>query len=105
MTRAWRSCGRFTMTGRSEDAAYTSKDEYMFGDEMLVAPVTAAADKASGPGDGEGVAAEWRVDRVADGEAFRRASDGERSFSIDQVPVYLQRRGDCSDAAADALYG
>ncbi len=31
-----------------EDAAYTSKGEYVFGDQMLAAPVTAPADKVTG---------------------------------------------------------
>jgi alpha-glucosidase len=73
-----------------EDQAYQSKDEYMFGDQMLVAPVTAPADKASGlateklwlpPGD-------WL--ECPTGKHLRGGVTVERSFSIEQIPVYLR---------------
>ena len=40
-----------------EDAAYASKNEYIFGDQMLAAPVVAPADKVTRPGHGKGLAA------------------------------------------------
>ncbi|MFP5204964.1 MAG: TIM-barrel domain-containing protein [Acidobacteriota bacterium] len=72
------------------DDAYTSKDEYMFGNQMLVSPVTQAADKASSlaaesiwlpPGD-------W-IERPT-GRHFAGPARIQRSFSIDQIPVYLK---------------
>jgi Glycosyl hydrolases family 31/Domain of unknown function (DUF5110) len=70
--------------------AYTSKGEYLFGDEMLVAPVTAPADKLTGlltenvwlpPGEW----IEWPTGKhLAGGTAVKR------SFSIDQIPVYVK---------------
>ena len=73
-----------------EEAAYTSKGEYRFGDQMLVAPVTVAADKVSGLAtekvwvpQGEWI--EWPT-----GKHFTGPAIVERSFAIDQVPVYLK---------------
>jgi alpha-glucosidase len=73
-----------------EEAAYTSKGEYQFGDQMVVAPVTVAADKVSGLATekvwvpkGEWI--EWPTGRHFTGPAIV-----ERSFAIDQVPVYLK---------------
>jgi alpha-glucosidase len=73
-----------------EDAAYTSKNEYIFGDEMLAAPVTSAADKVSGLASvsvwlPKGDWIEWPT-----GKHFTGPVTAERSFSIDQVPVYLR---------------
>ena len=73
-----------------EDAAYTSKNEYVFGDQMLAAPVTAAAEKSTGltaetvwlP---KGEWIEWPTGKHLNGPAAY-----ERSFSIEQVPVYLK---------------
>ncbi|HTW82057.1 MAG TPA: TIM-barrel domain-containing protein [Terracidiphilus sp.] len=73
-----------------EDAAYTSKDEYIFGSQMVAAPVVAPVDAISGlateqvwiPG-GEWI--EWPT-----GKHFTGPETVERSFSIDQVPIYLR---------------
>jgi alpha-glucosidase len=70
--------------------AYDSKNEYLFGDQMLVAPVVAPADKKSGltaekvwlP---KGEWIEWPTGKHLTGPATV-----ERSFSIDQIPVYLR---------------
>ena len=70
--------------------AYASKDEYLFGDQMLVAPVVAAADKSSGlaaekvwlP---EGDWIEWPT-----GKHLAGPTAVDRNFSIDQVPVYVK---------------
>jgi Glycosyl hydrolases family 31/Domain of unknown function (DUF5110) len=72
------------------DAAYTSKNEYLFGDQMLVAPVVAPADKASGLSSGkiwlpEGEWIEWPT-----GKHFTGPISVDRNFSIDQTPVYLK---------------
>ncbi|MGD0680477.1 MAG: TIM-barrel domain-containing protein [Terracidiphilus sp.] len=73
-----------------EAAAYTSRGEYIFGDQMLVAPVTAPADKGSSlaaetvwlP---EGKWIEWPT-----GEHITGPITAERHFSIEQTPVYLR---------------
>ena len=72
------------------DAAYTNKDEYLFGDQMLVDPVVAPADKTSGLAtesvwlpSGEWI--EWPT-----GKHFTGPTTAQRSFSIDQTPVYLK---------------
>jgi len=69
--------------------AYDSKGEYLFGEQMLVAPVVAAADKKSGLATekvwlpkGEWI--EWPT-----GKHFTGPAMVERNFSIDQTPVYL----------------
>ena len=70
--------------------AYTSGNEYLFGEKMLVAPVVAPVDKASGLATetvwlprGEWI--EW-----ATGKHFTGPVTVERSFSIDQTPVYVK---------------
>jgi len=70
--------------------AYSSKDEYLFGDQMLAAPVVAPADKTSGLAtehvwlpQGEWI--EWPTGKHVTGPAST-----DRSFSIDQIPVYLK---------------
>ncbi|MGB7549905.1 MAG: TIM-barrel domain-containing protein [Terracidiphilus sp.] len=70
--------------------AYTRKGEYLFGEQMLVAPVVTPADKASGLATesvwlpkGEWI--EWPT-----GKHFTGPVTAERSFSIDQTPVYLK---------------
>ncbi|MFZ0743437.1 MAG: TIM-barrel domain-containing protein [Terracidiphilus sp.] len=73
-----------------ENGAYTSKDEYMFGSQMLADPVVAPADKASGLATKqvwlpEGEWIEWPT-----GKHFTGPTTVVRSFSIDQTPVYLR---------------
>jgi alpha-glucosidase len=73
-----------------DDAAYTSKNEYLFGGQIIVSPVTAPADKVTGlaseqvwlPG-GDWI--EWPT-----GKHFTGLVTVERSFSIDQIPIYLR---------------
>jgi alpha-glucosidase len=70
--------------------AYESKDEYLFGDQMLAAPVVAPSDKVSGlttqkiwlP---KGEWIEWPT-----GKHFTGPVTIERNFSIEQTPVYLK---------------
>ena len=73
-----------------EAAAYERKGEYIFGDEMLAAPVTEPADKISGLATEnvwlpEGEWIEWPT-----GKHFTGPISVDRSFSIDQIPVYLR---------------
>ena len=70
--------------------AYTNKGEYMFGDQMLAAPVVTPADKVSGLATesvwlprGEWI--EWPT-----GTHFTGPIKVERNFSISQVPIYLK---------------
>ena len=70
--------------------AYTSKNEYLFGDQMLVAPVVAPANQTSGLATEhvwlpEG---EW-IERPT-GKHFTGPVAIDRSFSIEQIPVYLK---------------
>ena len=72
------------------DEAYLSKGEYVFGSQMLAAPVTEAADKESGLAKEtvwlpEGEWIEWPT-----GKHLKGPESVERSFSIDQIPVYLR---------------
>ncbi len=73
-----------------EDSAYTSKDEYMFGDQMLAAPVVAPGDKVTGLATEQvwlpkGEWIEWPT-----GKHFTGPTTVQRDFSIDQTPVYLK---------------
>jgi alpha-glucosidase len=70
--------------------AYDNKNEYLFGDEMLVSPVVTAGDKTSGLATemvwlpkGEWI--EWPT-----GKHFSGPTSVDRSFSIEQTPVYLK---------------
>jgi alpha-glucosidase len=74
----------------NDSPAYANKGEYVFGDQMIAAPVTAPADKTTGlarqtvwlP---QGDWIEWPT-----GKHFTGPTTQERLFSIDQVPVYLR---------------
>jgi alpha-glucosidase len=73
-----------------DDAAYTSKGEYLFGDQMIVSPVTAAADKLTGLATEpvwlpEGDWIEWPT-----GKHFAGPVNAARSFTIAQIPVYVK---------------
>lgn len=70
--------------------AYTSKDEYLFGEQMLVSPIVKPAGKTSGLATesvwlpkGEWI--EWPT-----GKHFTGPMTAERSFSIEQTPVYVK---------------
>ena len=72
------------------DAAYSNKDEYIFGEQMLAAPVVTAADKVSGLATEqvwlpEGEWIEWPT-----GKHFTGPTNVQRDFSISQIPVYLK---------------
>jgi alpha-glucosidase (family GH31 glycosyl hydrolase) len=70
--------------------AYTSKSEYLFGDQMLAAPVVTPADKTTGLASEQiwlpkGEWIEWPTGKYLSGPV-----KVERSFSIDQTPVYVK---------------
>jgi alpha-glucosidase (family GH31 glycosyl hydrolase) len=70
--------------------AYDARNEYLFGDQMLAAPVVAPADKVSGLTEETiwlpaGHWIEWPTGKRFDGPA-----QVDRRFSIDQIPVYLK---------------
>ena len=72
------------------DAAYTSKGEYLFGNEMLVAPVTKArADDTHLAKENVWIPSGSWIER-ASGKAFTGPQNVDRSFSIDQIPVYVK---------------
>jgi alpha-glucosidase len=73
-----------------EPAAYESKGEYLFGDRMLAAPVVGPSDKTTGLATErvwlpKGDWIEWPTGKRLTGPATV-----ERSFSIEQTPVYLR---------------
>jgi alpha-glucosidase len=70
--------------------AYDAKNEYMFGDQMLAAPIAAPAEKISGLTSEKiwlpaGQWIEWPTGKHLDGPA-----QVDRAFSIDQIPIYLK---------------
>ena len=73
-----------------QDAAYTTKNEYVFGSDMLVAPVTTPVD----PDTHLAKESVW----IPEGQWVERASGKtlsgprmvDRNFSIDQIPVYIK---------------
>jgi alpha-glucosidase (family GH31 glycosyl hydrolase) len=70
--------------------SYSNKDEYLFGDQMLVAPVVEPGDKTSGLA-AEQVwlpAGEW-IEQPT-GKHFTGPISVSRKFSIDQIPVYVK---------------
>jgi alpha-glucosidase len=73
-----------------EDAAYTSKGEYVFGDEMIAAPVVTAEDQVTRLASEEvwlpkGDWIEWPT-----GKHFVGPETAERSFTINEIPVYVK---------------
>ena len=73
-----------------EDAAYTNKGEYVFGEQMVVAPVTKPMDTNTLLSR-ESVwipKGEW-IER-ASGKHFTGPQIVERTFSIEQIPVYVK---------------
>jgi len=73
-----------------EMPAYGAKNEYLFGDEMLVAPVVSPVDKVTHLAEEkiwlpEGRWYEWPTGKRMDGEG-----QADRSFTIDEIPVYVK---------------
>ena len=72
------------------DEAYTTRNEYLFGDQMLAAPVVTPVDQTSGLASEKvwlpaGDWIEWPT-----GKHFTGPASAERRFSIEQIPVYLK---------------
>ena len=72
------------------EEAYANKDEYLFGDGMIAAPVVEAGDKVTGLATEDvwlpkGDWIEWPTGKHLEGGASYK-----RSFAIDQVPVYVK---------------
>jgi hypothetical protein len=72
------------------EQAYTAKNEYMFGDNMIVAPVISPVDKSNGLANeslwlpaGEWI--EWNT-----GKRFTGPIELTRKFSIRETPVYVR---------------
>jgi len=70
--------------------AYESKDEYMFGDSMLVAPITAPLGSSNDLATEslwlpQGTWIEWFTGAVLQGPAWMG-----RSFGLDEIPVYVK---------------
>ena len=80
----------FITTGpEANGEAYDNKDEYIFGDEMVVAPVVTPGDKDLGPGKRR----KSGYPRVNGSNGLRAASHRPdlsliAAFSVDQTPVY-----------------
>jgi alpha-glucosidase len=73
-----------------EKPAYGEKNEYLFGDEMLVAPVVTPVDQVTHLAEEklwlpDGRWYEWPTGKRLDGEG-----QADRSFSIDEIPVYVK---------------
>jgi alpha-glucosidase len=72
------------------DEAYTSKNEYAFGQQMIVDPVVAPGDKITGLANEsvwlpQGEWIEWQT-----GAQFKGPATVQRNFSIRQTPVYVR---------------
>ena len=70
--------------------AYDNKNEYIFGDQMVVAPIVTPGDKVSGLATErvwlpEGEWIEWPT-----GKHFTGPTSADRSFTVDETPVYLK---------------
>ena len=70
--------------------AYAAKGEYLFGENMLVAPVVEPVDPANGLATEHiwipaGDWIEW-----SSGKSFHGPATAERSYAIDQLPVFLK---------------
>jgi len=73
-----------------DDAAYSNKNEYLFGDQIIVSPVTAPADRIKGLATEqvylpEGNWIEWPTGKHCYGPKTL-----ERSFTISQIPAYVK---------------
>jgi alpha-glucosidase (family GH31 glycosyl hydrolase) len=72
------------------EQAYSAKNEYLFGENMIVAPVVGPLDKATGLAPQsvwlpEGEWIEWST-----GKHFRGPLEVSRKFSIREIPVYVR---------------
>jgi alpha-glucosidase (family GH31 glycosyl hydrolase) len=70
--------------------AYSSRDEYLFGDQMLVAPVVTAGDKTSGLATEQVWLPQGEWIECPTGKHLTGPTTVSRNFSIGQTPVYLK---------------
>lgn len=70
--------------------AYEFKEEYMFGDDMLIAPVTSAVDSVDGYANVKVwlPAGEWL--EYETGQMLTGGKTYERRFTLDEYPVYVK---------------
>jgi alpha-glucosidase len=73
-----------------EDAAYTNKSEYVFGREMIVAPITSPVDQDSRLVEKSVWIPDGNWIETATGAHFHGPKEVKRNFSIDQIPVYVR---------------
>jgi alpha-glucosidase (family GH31 glycosyl hydrolase) len=85
------------------DAAYTAKNEYQFGKEMIVAPVTTAADSATQLATESIYLPEGEWIESPTGTHFSGPITLKRKFSISQIPVYV-KAGAIVPSASPMLY-
>ena len=70
--------------------AYEYKEEYMFGDNMLIAPVTEEVDKESGYATVKLWLPEGQWLEYETGEMLQGGKTYERHFTMDEYPVYVK---------------
>ncbi|MBO4482142.1 MAG: DUF5110 domain-containing protein [Bacteroidales bacterium] len=73
-----------------QEAAYTHRNQYMFGDQMLVAPITSPMEKQLATVNvwlPEGEWFEWYTGTMIQA---RRFTHYERHLALDEVPVYVK---------------
>ena len=70
--------------------AYSTKNEYLFGDKMLVAPVVTPVDKISDLATEHIWIPEGEWIEQPTGKHFIGPASLDRKFSIDQIPVYVK---------------
>ena len=70
--------------------AYEYKEEYMFGDNMLIAPVTEEVDKESGYATVKLWLPEGKWLEYETGEMLQGGKTYERHFTMDEYPVYVK---------------
>lgn len=72
------------------DAAYTNKGEYVFGSQMVVTPVTKPVDPSTQLATEKVWIPKGEWIETATGKHFHGPAEVTRSFSIDQIPVYVR---------------
>ena len=70
--------------------AYEMKEQYMFGDKMLIAPVTTEVSKESGLASVKAWLPEGQWLEYETGTMLKGGQTVERQFSMDEYPVYIK---------------
>ena len=70
--------------------AYDVKEQYMFGDKMLIAPITEAVNKESGLAAVKAWLPEGEWLEYETGTMLKGGRNIERQFSMDEYPVYVK---------------